>query len=113
MPNLKNKHGFDSNASSAELLSARSRTDENVSNIFVTRNDARSQRKLKDIEPNNSSSRNRVKVKTTRTVSELPKLERSAKHDIAEVRNIIRTCLHERGTDILSTKIEKFNNSIS
>ena len=61
LPNLKNKHGFDSNASSkAELLSARSRTDENVSNIFVTRNDARSQRKLKEIEKHNSSSRNRV-----------------------------------------------------
>ena len=79
----------------------------------MTRNDTISQRKLRDEKPNNSSSRNGAKVKTTRTVSELPKLDRSVKHDIVEVRNIIRTCLQERGTDILSTKIEKFNNSIS
>ena len=112
LPTLKYKKGFDSNFSSkGDLLSVRSRTDENVSNVFVTRDDTRSQRKTIDKKPEVLESRNETK---TRTTSQLPSLQKSVKQkDLAELKSIIRTCIKERGTDILCTNIAKFNNSIS
>ena len=35
------------------------------------------------------------------------------KNGLAELKNIVRSCVRERGTDVLSTKIAKFNNKIS
>ena len=42
----------------------------------------------------------------------MPKLNR-VKNDLAELKNIVRSCVKERGTDVLSTRIAKFNNKIS
>ena len=66
LPTLKYKKGFDTNISSkGDLLSVQSRTDENVSNIFVTRNETRSQRKPIDKKQEALTSRNETKTRTT------------------------------------------------
>ena len=62
LPNLNEKKAFDSGiVSRADMSSVESRTDENVSHLFVTRNEARSHRKAKDDDPLNMKSRNQGK----------------------------------------------------